>query len=59
MPDIRPKKILITGATAVQIGTANFINPCTTVEIIDGLEKFCREKNISAIRQIIGTLCLT
>ncbi len=52
-------EFLIAGARAVQIGTANFVNPGISVEIIDGLRKFCKEKEIKRIEDIIGTLCFT
>jgi dihydroorotate dehydrogenase (NAD+) catalytic subunit len=51
-------EFLISGAAAIQVGPANFVNPCATIEIIDGLINFCMEKNISHIQQIIGTLCI-
>ena len=49
-------EFLIAGATAVQIGTANFINPRTTTDIIDGIENFLAQKNIASVTDIIGTL---
>jgi len=49
-------EFLIAGATAVQIGTANFVNPHTTVEIIDGIEAFLSERDISSVEDIVGTL---
>ncbi|HOP46337.1 MAG TPA: dihydroorotate dehydrogenase [Desulfobacteraceae bacterium] len=49
-------EFLIAGARAVQIGTANFVNPGISVEIIDGLRKFCKEQEIKRIEDIIGTL---
>ena len=49
-------QFLIAGASAVQVGTANFINPRATMDIIDGLEAFLAERNIGAISEIIGTL---
>lgn len=49
-------EFLIAGATAVQVGTANFINPNVTIDIIDGIEAFLKEKNIYDIADIIGTL---
>lgn len=52
-------EFLIAGARAVQIGTANFVNPGISVEIIDGLRKFCKEQEIKSIEDIIGTLCFT
>jgi len=49
-------EFLIAGAMAVQVGTANFINPHATIDIIDGIETFMMERNISDISDIIGTL---
>jgi dihydroorotate dehydrogenase (NAD+) catalytic subunit len=49
-------EFLIAGAVAVQIGTANFINPHATTDIIDGIETFLIERNISDISDIIATL---
>jgi dihydroorotate dehydrogenase (NAD+) catalytic subunit len=49
-------EFMIAGATAVQIGTANFINPGVTMDIIDGIERFMHTKDITDINEIIGTL---
>jgi dihydroorotate dehydrogenase (NAD+) catalytic subunit len=49
-------EFLIAGAVAVQVGTANFINPCATIDIIEGIEAFLEERSIAQISDIIGTL---
>jgi dihydroorotate dehydrogenase (NAD+) catalytic subunit len=49
-------EFLIAGASAIQVGTANFINPRVTMDIIDGLDAFLAEKNISTVSDIIGSL---
>jgi dihydroorotate dehydrogenase (NAD+) catalytic subunit len=49
-------EFLIVGATAIQVGTANFINPHVTIDIIDGIEAFLMQRNITDITDIIGTL---
>ena len=49
-------EFLIAGAAAIQVGTANFVNPHATIEIIEGIEGFLIEKKISSVRDIIGTL---
>ncbi len=49
-------EFIIAGATAFQVGTANFVNPTATMDIIDGLEKFLEENNISDIRELIKSL---
>jgi len=47
-------KFILAGATAVAVGTGNFINPCTTVEIIKGLENYCRNNGVSGISDLVG-----
>lgn len=42
-------EFMIVGSTAFQIGTVNFINPNAGLEIIEGLESYCKEMNISKI----------
>ena len=49
-------EFLIAGAVAVQIGTANFVNPHATIDIIDGIEAFLIERQIDNLTDIIGTL---
>lgn len=49
-------EFLIAGAVAVQVGTANFINPRATINIIEGIEAFLEERNIAEIGEIIGSL---
>nr|MDJ0912669.1 dihydroorotate dehydrogenase [Desulfobacterales bacterium] len=49
-------EFLIAGATAVQIGTANFLNPGVSMEIIDGIEKYLIEKNIERVMSLVGSL---
>ncbi|MBN1223875.1 MAG: dihydroorotate dehydrogenase [Candidatus Aminicenantes bacterium] len=47
---------LICGARAVEVGTANFVDPETTVNIVDSMEAYCKRHNIPKIEDIIGTL---
>ncbi len=49
-------EFLIAGATAVQVGTANFVDPDAMQQVIDGLEQFCVEEGIADIRELIGSL---
>jgi dihydroorotate dehydrogenase (NAD+) catalytic subunit len=49
-------EFLIAGATAIQVGTANFVNPRATIEIVEGIEDFLIERGIPSIRDIVGTL---
>ena len=47
-------EFMMAGATAVSVGAMNFVNPYTTVETVDGIEKFMKEKGIEDICEIIG-----
>lgn len=49
-------EFLVVGATAVQVGTANFSNPRTMLEIIEGLESFLNQRGINNINEVIGSL---
>ena len=51
-------EFLIVGARAVQVGTANFVDPTIMQTIIDGIEAFCTEQGIDDIHQLIGSLKL-
>jgi dihydroorotate dehydrogenase (NAD+) catalytic subunit len=47
---------LLCGASAVQVGTATYVNPRAAAEIRDGLEAFCRAEGVGAVRELIGAL---
>ena len=49
-------EFLMVGATAVQVGTANFVNPTSTMDILDGMEHWLREQGIDNVTDLIGTL---
>ena len=49
-------EFLMVGANAIQVGTANFIDPAVTVKIIDGLEDYCNRHGINDINDIIGII---
>ncbi|MCC6177801.1 MAG: dihydroorotate dehydrogenase [Chloroflexi bacterium] len=50
---------LMAGATAVQVGTANFVNPRTALEIADGLATYLATHGLSDVREIVGVAQLT
>ncbi len=49
-------EFILAGSTAVSVGTANFINPKATVEIIRGLTQYLKKNKIRSIQDIIGAL---
>jgi dihydroorotate dehydrogenase (NAD+) catalytic subunit len=56
-------EFLIAGATALQIGTANYADPLISIKILEGLEHFLTQQGIATVRSLIGSLrmepCLT
>jgi len=49
-------EFIIAGATAVQVGTANFVNPRATMEIVQGIRRFLEEKRVASVQALIGTV---
>lgn len=49
-------EFLMAGATAIQIGTANFLDPTITIKVRDGINQWLEEHNISDVNDIIGSL---
>ena len=47
-------EFLLAGATAVQIGTANFVDPQVTVKAIDYIEDYLKRHQITSVRELIG-----
>ena len=49
-------EFLLAGATAIQIGTANFIDPAITVKVVEGIEEYLKRHNFTSVQDIIGAL---
>ncbi|MFZ6016045.1 MAG: dihydroorotate dehydrogenase [Nitrospirota bacterium] len=49
-------EFMLAGATAVAIGTANFVNPKATIEVIEGIEAYLRKRGINNLKELIGGL---
>lgn len=49
-------EFILAGATAIQVGTANFINPRVTIEIIDFIEDYCARHGVTDIKDLIGAV---
>jgi len=49
-------EFLMVGATAIQVGTANFIDPTVTVKIIDGIDRWLDDHGCKSVDEIIGVI---
>ncbi len=49
-------EFLLAGASAIQIGTANFIDPLVSVKVIDGIEAYCEKHGFSSPTELIGAM---
>ena len=49
-------EFIIAGASAVQVGTANFVNPNAGVEVVDGIQAHCDEHGIDQLASLVGSL---
>ncbi|WP_069650382.1 dihydroorotate dehydrogenase [Caloranaerobacter ferrireducens] len=49
-------EFIMAGATCIQIGTANFMNPKAGIEILEGIERFMKEEGIKSIEEIRGII---
>ena len=49
-------EFILAGASAVGVGTANFIEPDCAIKIIDGIKKYCVQNNIKDIKELVGSL---
>ncbi|OGR00246.1 MAG: dihydroorotate dehydrogenase B catalytic subunit [Deltaproteobacteria bacterium RIFOXYD12_FULL_50_9] len=52
-------EFLLAGATAIQVGTANFVNPQVSVEIVAGISQYLQESGEANVRNIIGSLVIS
>lgn len=49
-------EFMLAGATAVAVGTANFVDPTSTIRILDGLTEYCRRHKIGRVAELVGAL---
>jgi dihydroorotate dehydrogenase (NAD+) catalytic subunit len=47
-------EFFLAGASAIQVGTANFIDPTVTIKILEGIEEYLRRHNIKSVKELIG-----
>jgi dihydroorotate dehydrogenase (NAD+) catalytic subunit len=49
-------QFIMAGATAIQVGTANFVDPTATIKIVDGLQDYCTRHGVTDINDLIGII---
>ena len=49
-------EMILAGATAISVGTANFVNPRATMEIVEGIEKYMEQYHVNDIKELIGAV---
>ena len=48
-------EFIMAGASAIQVGTANFTNPRAPIDVLEGIEQFMEKEGIEDIAELIGT----
>lgn len=51
-------EFLLAGASAIMVGTANFVNPMACIDVVNGIEEYLRKNNMKNIKEIVGALTL-
>jgi dihydroorotate dehydrogenase (NAD+) catalytic subunit len=51
-------EFMLAGATAVQIGTASYWDPCATEKIVDELQRWCKERSVGRLAELVGGMIL-
>jgi dihydroorotate dehydrogenase (NAD+) catalytic subunit len=49
-------EFLLAGASAIAVGTANYVNPRVSVEVVEGIERYLLEQREKDIKDIVGTV---
>lgn len=49
-------EMILAGATAISVGTANFVNPGVTMGIVDGIEEYMKKYHVNDIKELIGAV---
>ena len=49
-------EMILAGATAVSVGTANFVNPRTTIKVVEGIEAYMRKYGVKDINELVGAV---
>ena len=49
-------EFILAGATGVAVGTANFVNPTATIDVIDGIQAYMEKYGVKDIHELIGAV---
>ena len=49
-------EFMLAGASAIQIGTYNFVDPTVSIKVIDGLNDYCDRHGFKSVKELIGAL---
>ena len=49
-------EFLLAGASAIEVGTANFIDPAVTVKIVEGIEAYLHRHKMASVKELTGKL---
>ncbi len=49
-------EMILAGATAVSVGTANFVDPCTTIKVVEGIEAYMRKYGVKDIKELVAAV---
>jgi dihydroorotate dehydrogenase (NAD+) catalytic subunit len=52
-------KFLLCGASAVQVGTLNYLNPMAAAEVVEGIERYCERTGCQSVADLVGTVAFT
>jgi len=52
-------EFILAGATAVQVGTATFLNPCATLDVLEGIERYLSQQGLQDINPLVGQAHVT
>jgi dihydroorotate dehydrogenase (NAD+) catalytic subunit len=51
-------EFLLAGASAIQIGTANFVDPAISVQVAEGIEAYCQRHGFNSVKDLTGALLI-
>ena len=49
-------EFILAGSRAIQVGTANFIDPLITIKIIKGIDEYLNRHHIASVNELVGAL---